>query len=122
MKEKDSIDDLKENILKSIIKRKSDWEEKVYKSQQYQQEIKYLNDITKDFIDTLRSISYYSTRAGKMYDDFLCIRAIDDIIQSAIGILTMTQNGIHNTSKRELRYLIEMVTKYVIIDFDVIGK
>lgn len=119
---KDPIEELKENILEAMSKKKNDWQEKVFKSQQYQQEIKYLNDITKDFIDSLRSISFYSTRAGEIYDHFLCIRAIDDIIQSAIGILTLTQNGIHNTSKRELRYLIEMVTKYVIVDFDKMGE
>ena len=36
-------------------------------------------------MDILRTISFYSTRAGNIYDNFLCVRTIDDIIQSAIG-------------------------------------
>ena len=34
----------------------------------------------------------------------------------------MVKNGIHNTVKRELRYLIEMMTKYLIVDYDKMGK
>ena len=106
---KNPIEELRKQIIESLSNKKTDWEEKIYNSQQYQQEIKYLNDITKDFIDTIRTVSIYSTRAGGIYDKFLCIRTIDDIIQSSMGILVMIQNGIHNTARRELRYLIEIV-------------
>ena len=115
------IEELRKRIAESMSNKKFDWEEKVYNSQQYKQEIKYLNDITTDFVGALRIISIYSTRAKSIYDNFLCIRAIDDILQSSIGILNMTQNGIHNTVRRELRYLIEMITKYVIVDYAKMG-
>jgi hypothetical protein len=111
------IKELKKQIFESLSKKQSDWEDKVFNSQQYQQELKYINDVTYDFVNTLRSIFIYSTRAGNLYDDFLCIRAIDDLIQSSIGIHMLINNGIHNTVKRELRYLIEMITKYVIVDY-----
>lgn len=103
--------------MESFTSKKSEWTEKVFNSQQYQQELKYIKDITKDFVDTLRIISLYSTRAGGIYDSFLCVRTIDDLIQSSIGIFSMVKNGIHNTVRRELRYLIEMITKYVIVDY-----
>lgn len=83
---------------------------------QFEQEFKCLNDITLDFIHTLRAISLYSTRAGDIYPNFLTIRLLDYTIESAIGIYSLVQNGIHNMAKRELRYLIEKSTKYVIID------
>lgn len=118
----DPIEELRKNIIESLKKKTSDWKEKVYSSQQYQQELKYINDITLDFVNTLRIISAYSTRGGDIYERVLCIRAIDDIIQSAIAIDMMIQNGVHNTVKRELRYLIEMVTKYVIVDYAKIGQ
>ncbi len=118
----DPIEELRNQIIKSLNNKKTDWGDKIYNSQQYQQEIRYLNDITKDFIDSIRAVSIYSTRAGDTYDKFLCIRTIDDMIQSSMGILVMIQNGIHNTARRELRYLIEMITKYVIVDYAKMGE
>lgn len=117
----DPIEELRKKLKNTLIDKQSDWQEKVYNSQQYQQELKYLNDITIDFVNTLRSIFVYSTRAGKLYDDFLCIRAIDDLLQSSIGIQMLIKNGIHNTVRRELRYMIEMITKYVVVDYAKMG-
>ncbi|MDR6158626.1 hypothetical protein QF023_002142 [Chryseobacterium sp. SLBN-27] len=116
------MEDLRQQILDALFKKKSDWKEKVYDSQQYHQQIKYVSDITKDFVDIIRAISIYSTRGGEIYENFLCIRASDDMIQSAIGIQMLADNGIHNSIRRELRYLIEMITKYVIVDYDKKGK
>lgn len=118
----DPIEELRKQLIESFTSKKSEWTEKVFNSQQYQQEVKYIKDISKDFVDTLRTISFYSARAGNIYDNFLCIRTIDDLIQSAIGILSMVENGIHNTVRRELRYLIEMITKYVIVDYAKMGE
>jgi hypothetical protein len=109
--------------IKSTMASKQDtWHKEVFNSQQYQQELKYIRDITNDCIFTLHSIAIYSTRAGTIYDNFLTIRAIDDIMQSVIAIRSLVENGIHNTVKRELRYLIEMMTKYVIVDYSKMGE
>lgn len=116
------IDEIRKKILESITQKTSDWKEKVYDSQQYQQELRYISDITKDFIDAIRTINIYSTSAGDVYDNFFCIKATDDLIQSVLAIEMMVNNGIHNTVKRELRYLIEMITKYVIVDYDKMGE
>lgn len=111
------------NKLKSATTSKQDtWQKEVFSSQQYQQELKYIRDITNDFIFTLYSISIYSTRAGTTYENFLTIRAIDDIMQSVIAIRSLVEHGIHNTVKRELRYLVEMMTKYVIVDYEKMGE
>jgi hypothetical protein len=118
----DPIEELRDKLKEAFITKEIDWTEKVYKSQQYQQELNYLRDISKDFVHSLRSISFYSTRAGEIYDNFLCIRTIDDLIQSSIGILSMVENGIHNTVRRELRFLIEMITKYVLVDYAKMGE
>lgn len=112
----------KKQVKEALFSKRADWTEKVYESQHYQQELKYLRDISTDFVESLRKISIYSTRAGDIYDNFLCIRTIDDFMQSSIVILAMVENGIHNTVRRELRYLIEMITKYVIVDYAKIGE
>lgn len=116
------IEELKKGLLASFAYKQSDWRKKVYNSQEYQQELKYISDVSKDFIETIRSISFYSTRAGDIYESFLSIKASDDLLQSAIAIEALANNGVHNTVKRELRYLIEMITKYVIADFDNMGQ
>lgn len=87
----------------------------------YQNELKYLKRITFDFMDTLSTIATYSTRATHIYDHFLTIQVIDELIESAAGIHSLVENGVHNISKRELRYLLELVTKYVIIDYAQMG-
>ena len=117
----DPIEELRKKIIESLTQKKSDWKGKVFDTQQYQQELKYIDDITYDFISSIRTISIYSRRGGDIYDNFLCIKASDDIIQSALAIHMMAKNGIHNTIKRELRYLIEMNTKYVIVDYAKMG-
>ena len=54
----------------------------VFDSQQFKQELKYLSDFSWDAIQTIRTISIYSTRAKDIYDEFLSIRSSDDILQS----------------------------------------
>ncbi|MES2268615.1 MAG: hypothetical protein V4520_17750 [Bacteroidota bacterium] len=93
----------------------------VFASKSYQDEIKFLKKITVQFAETLRNISIYSTRAKHIYDNFLTIHVIDELIESAIGMMSLVENGIHNMPKRELRYLLELTTKYVIIDYEKMG-
>ena len=70
----DPIEELRKNIIESLKKKTSDWKEKVYSSQQYQQELKYINDITLDFVNTLRMISAYSKKGGDIYEGVFLIR------------------------------------------------
>ena len=66
----EKINDPSVKQLKEKIKEKSDRHKKdVLESQEYKQGIKYLNDITKDFIQTLQCISFYSTTAGDIYEN-----------------------------------------------------
>lgn len=118
----DTNEELKKKIMESFVEKQSDWRQTVYDSQQYQQELKYISDINNDFIEAIRGISIYSTRGGDIYDNFLCIKASDDLIQSAIAIQILASTGLQNTIKRELRYLIEMITKYVIVDYNKMGE
>jgi hypothetical protein len=119
---KDPMVQIFKKAMNDMVKKKNNWEENVFNSQQYQQELAYIDSITKDFIDTISTIDIYSTRATHIYDKFLTIHAKNDLIQSAIAILHMVKSGIHNTVKRELRYLVEMMTKYLIVDYDKMGK
>ena len=98
--------------IKAYIKKKQAWWNNISNGQHYKQEQKYLTDITFDFINTIRIIAMYSNRAPHIYNSFLTITTIDDLIESSMAILMMVNNGIHNASKRELRYILEMSVKY----------
>lgn len=117
-----SIEKLSKLIEQSFTTKNLAWTDEVYSSQQYQQEIRFLQTVSMEFIHTVRAISFYSTRNENIYREFLSIRTIDDLIQSSIGIKLMVENGIYNIAKRELRYLIEMITKYVIVDYLKMGE
>ncbi|UOE47415.1 hypothetical protein MTO98_23700 [Mucilaginibacter sp. SMC90] len=97
------------------------FKEEVFQTEPYRNELKYLKKITFDYIHALQMVAIYSTRAKEIYDEFLTIHVIDELIESAIGVMSLVESGIHNMPKRELRYLIELVTKYVIIDYALMG-
>lgn len=111
-------DDLKRKLQDKIEKHKSE----VVDTQQFQQELKYLSDFSFDAIQTIRSISLYSTRAKDIYDNFLSIKSIDDLLQSIVGIKGLISNGVHNFARREIRYLIEMSVKYLVVDQEKKGE
>jgi hypothetical protein len=111
-------EELKKQLQEKIAQHQTD----VVKSQQYQQELKYLGDFSYDAVQTIRTISFYSTRAKHIYDDFLTITSSDDLLQSIVGLRELVVNGIHNMAKREIRYLIEMTTKYLIVDQEKMGQ
>lgn len=60
--------------------------------------------------------SYYDTvRDGISDKSNFFLRMVDDITQSTISIETLAKEGITNTCKRELRYLIELAIKATLI-------
>jgi len=118
----DYLENVFRNLAEQLSKKQKQYKEDVFDSQDFQQELKYLSNFSSDFINAIRSISFYSARAKYLYDNFLTIRATDDYLQSVIGIKSLVINGIHNMAKRELRYLIEMTVKYLIVDQELVGK
>ena len=80
----DPIEELRKELQQAFLTKTSYWKDEVYDSQQYQQEIKNIQTISMDFISAVRLISMYSTRGGDIYNNFLCIRTIDDLIQSEL--------------------------------------
>lgn len=126
MREIQTMDPLIQKLLQKNIEKTKEkstkYKSEIFNSQQFQQELKYISNITFDFIEAIRQISIYSTRSKEIYQQLLTIRASDDIIQSAMGIRFLTMDGLQNMAKRELRYLIEMSTKYLVIDQEMMGK
>lgn len=100
--------ELQEKIIK--------YRNEVQSSSEFQAQLKYLNKITQHFSIAIQGIALYSQRARHIYDEQLCNRGFDDLLQSALSIYTMIVNGVHNPAKRELRYCLEMTVKYLVVD------
>jgi hypothetical protein len=118
----DEIKEIRDELIEHLKEDQKEHEQKQLKSQEYIQGIKYLHSITVDFINTLRLVSFYSTRADDIYKDFFTISVIDELIESSIAISYLSEQGIYNPLKRELRYLLELTVKSVGIDYNMMGK
>lgn len=88
-------------------------------SRPFQEEINFLHSITLDFIYGLWVTRLMSTRAPRIYNEFLVFRNLDEYIESAIGIEMLIKEGIINLGRRELRYLLESIVKYYKADMTV---
>ncbi|WP_419777759.1 hypothetical protein [Malaciobacter marinus] len=64
------MEELFNQIKSKMILKQDTWQKEVFRSQQYQQELKNLEDITNDCILTLQSITIYSRRDRIIYDNF----------------------------------------------------
>lgn len=107
--------------LKKELEEKQAQHQTVMDSQQFKDGLKYLSDFSLHAIDTIRTMRLYSYRAGDIYEQFLSIKSSDDLLQSIVGIRELVVNGIHNMAKRELRYMLEMTTKYLVVDQEKMG-
>ncbi len=112
----DPLKELADKIKSELKDKTQKHKEDVLDSQQFKQEVKYLSDFSFDAIQTIQHISLYSTRAGNIYDNFLTVRASDDLLQSILAIRNLTVDSIHNIAKREIRYMLEMTVKYLLVD------
>lgn len=118
----DTIEQLFKTLNRELEEKKKQHEEDVVNSQQFQQELRFHSAFTMDFLNSIRLVSLYSTRGKEIYDEFLTIRAIDDLIQSVVAIHSLLVNGAHNIIRRELRYMLERSVKYLIVDQELMGK
>ncbi len=81
----------------------------------FQAATRHTANLVQDFVWAVRTASFYFTR----YPDngkWLIQASIDDLLQSAIAIYSLGRDGIFNTGRRELRYMVECAVKAVYVD------
>lgn len=111
----DYLDELKKQIQQEH-EEKVQRHKELIESPQYIAARKFLDSYTWDMIQAVRSVSIYSTRARHIYDNCLFIHSIDDLLQSFISIKFQVENGVFNSAKRELRYILELSVKNSVVD------
>lgn len=62
------------------------------------------------------------SRRSSIYDEFLSFRFIDDTLQSVVAVWSLAKEGQLTVAKRELRYLLESVSKHVYADLKLMGQ
>ncbi len=84
-------------------------------SELYNEEWKRLIEMRKSITYCLSFCYMNSLRDGVSGERNFFLRMIDDIIQSVISIEIIAKEGVVNTCRRELRYLIELAIKSCLI-------
>lgn len=89
--------------------------EKIQKGKRYEDAQLHLRRLVQDFAFTLRASWIVFTRYpnGK---EWLLQDSIDDLLESAIALPLLADEGILNAARRELRYLLEATVKFVFVD------
>ena len=82
----------------------------------YQAEVKFIRRMTDEIQKRLYVCLTYSTRAGDESRNSLVIRSIADFGQSVAAASHLAREGLINPVKRELRYVIESMVKYLYVD------
>jgi hypothetical protein len=88
----------------------------VMASKDYQDAWKFVQRATFDFIRAIQACCLMSTRAPEIYNEMLVFRMAEDLLQSTLATLFLTENGMHNPVRRELRYMIEGGVKNLFVD------
>jgi hypothetical protein len=84
-------------------------------SPRYQDAQTHLNRLLTDFAFALRLASFAFTRYPNSHD-WLQQANVDDILESLVAIPLLVEQGIFNAARRELRYLLEALVKFVYVD------
>jgi len=74
-----------------------------------------LQRLTKDFIEAIRAASFAFTRYPDS-EKWLLQSSTDDLLESAVAIHALAEQGVFNAGRRELRYMLELVVKCVFVD------
>ncbi|MEV7313085.1 hypothetical protein AB0N56_09115 [Streptomyces microflavus] len=85
-------------------------------SPQYRGQLKRLNRLTEGAI-TLISMSHMGiTRMPNATDTYLVYAGTDDAMECIVAIRALVAQGVHNVARRECRYLLEQVAKFLYVD------
>ncbi|TCO82004.1 hypothetical protein EV699_10699 [Plasticicumulans lactativorans] len=90
-------------------------------SEPFVAQTKRLQRLTEGVTFGIHAMWMMSTRSST-YDEFLSFRFIDDTLQSVVAVWSLAREGQLTVAKRELRYLLESVSKHVYADLKLMGK
>ncbi|WEY91478.1 hypothetical protein P5624_14655 [Bacillus subtilis] len=109
------MDDLFKSIEDNSKEKRIEYEE--YKqTQQYKSAISYTENIISDFNQTLLLCQFVSIRDEQFFKKSILFWSYLEIIDSLESIRESVLSGYLNPAKRELRYVLETMIKYLYTD------
>jgi len=90
-------------------------------AEQFLAQTKRLQRLTEGFAFGVHAM-WSMSRRSSIYDEFLSFRLIDDTLQSVVAVWSLAKEGQLTAAKRELRYLLESVSKHTYADLKLMGK
>ncbi len=90
-------------------------------SESFISQTKRLQRLTEGVVFGIRAM-WMMSRRSSIYNEFLSFRFIDDTLQSVVAVWSLAKEGQLTVAKRELRYLLESVSKHVYADLKLMGK
>jgi hypothetical protein len=118
MSEFDWCQEFLEGLLKKPLANfaeKQKVRDEMISSLSYQNELKFISRMTDDVLQFL-SVCLICDRTRPYSDNSLVVYSYDDLIQSIMAAKKLAQEGLVNPIKRELRYIIESLIKYLYVD------
>lgn len=85
------------------------------KSKEYTEEYALHQSIIDSFMQCLFFAQLNCSRSSELKNSLFILSVIDDMFQSVVAIACLTKQGIRNTCRRELRYLLELAIKACVV-------
>lgn len=89
--------------------------EEELKSAEYKAEYERHLSIFNSFLQTMVFINMNCSRSESLKNKLFCLSVIDDLLQSLVAIKSLSDEGIRNPCRRELRYITELAIKACLI-------
>lgn len=113
--QEDWVRDFVEQRQLALAEKKAEHQQ-LLESEEYQVEARKLHKTLDDFIKMLTISWHMSTRFIKFVDNSLFMRSIDDLVQSAVAVCILAKDGMRNSARREMRYMVELSIKALYVD------
>lgn len=84
-------------------------------SKEYKEEYARHLEIFNSFLHAMIFIQLECNQSERLKNKLFCLSVIDDLLQSLVAIRSLSDEGIRNPCRRELRYMIELAIKACLI-------
>jgi hypothetical protein len=91
-------------------------ESEILCSPEYQLELSFLRRTVLDLARTIRACEVVASRWNEFNTNYLLPSYVDDIIEAAMAAQVAIENGLLNTARRELRYMLEVAVNITYVD------
>lgn len=91
-------------------------ESEVLRSPEYQLELSFLRRTVLDLARTIRACELVASRWNEFNTNYLLPSYVDEIIEAAMAAQVAIDNGLLNSARRELRYMLEVAVNITYVD------